>query len=84
MAKADRATIRVEIAEQVLARLLSTGQVCAADFRCLDCKSKQCLWRLCLQSCAKSPHTGIPGISVRNDPYQGCGLCYGKNCERHG
>ncbi len=51
--------IRVEIAETTLLRLLAGGQVRAADFRCLDCESKACLWRICLQSCgspmARSP-----------------------------
>ena len=44
--------VRVEITETTLLRLLTGGQVCAADFRCLDCRSKQCLWNLCLRSCA--------------------------------
>jgi hypothetical protein len=51
--------IRVEIAEETLLRLLAGGQVCAADFRCLDCKSKQCLWNLCLKSCANRREKGF-------------------------
>ena len=51
--------IRVEIAEETLLRLLAGGQVCAADFRCLDCKSKQCLWNLCLKSCANRRDKGF-------------------------
>ena len=47
--------VRVEVAETTLLRLLSHGQVCAADFRCLDCESKQCFRRLCLKSCVKPP-----------------------------
>lgn len=43
--------VRLEMSEKTLKSLLTAGQVCAADFRCLDCKSKQCLWRLCLESC---------------------------------
>jgi hypothetical protein len=43
--------LRIEIAEETLTRLITDGQVCAADLRCLDCESKQCLWRLCLKSC---------------------------------
>jgi hypothetical protein len=43
--------IRVEVDTETLNRLLAAGQVCAADFRCLDCKSKQCIWRLCLLNC---------------------------------
>lgn len=48
-----RRNVRIEIAEDTIARLLAQGQVCAADLRCLDCKSKECLWRLCLESCIK-------------------------------
>ncbi|HPA13732.1 MAG TPA: hypothetical protein PKV75_00535 [Desulfobacterales bacterium] len=58
MAIADRKRVRVEITEETLTRLLEKGHVCAADFRCLDCKSKQCLWRLCLESCTNSMPTG--------------------------
>jgi hypothetical protein len=43
--------VRLEMSEKTLKSLLTAGQVCAADFRCLDGESKQCLWRLCLESC---------------------------------
>ena len=43
--------IRVEVSEEKLKTLLRAGQVCAADFNCLDCESKQRLCRLCLESC---------------------------------
>jgi hypothetical protein len=43
--------VRLEMSETTLRSLLTAGQVCAADFRCLDCESKKCLWRLCLESC---------------------------------
>jgi hypothetical protein len=46
-------SVRVEIPEETMARLLDKGQACAADFRCLDYISKKCLWRLCLESCAR-------------------------------
>lgn len=48
-------TLRIEVAEETVCRLLEEGRVCVADFRCLDCKSKDCLWRLCLECCAKKP-----------------------------
>jgi len=51
MTTAYKKSVRVEITEETLSRLLKGGQVCAADFCCLDCDSKQCLWRLCLESC---------------------------------
>lgn len=44
--------VRLEMSEKTLKSLLTAGQVCAADFRCLDGESKQCLWRLCLETCA--------------------------------
>lgn len=43
--------LRVEISSDTLGRLPADNQVCAADLKCLDCISKQCLWRLCLESC---------------------------------
>jgi hypothetical protein len=82
MAKAGKETIRIEIAEKTLVRLLRAGQVCAADLRCLDCKSKQCLWRLCLRSCAENLNTGMNGISPRKGSEQACGRYSGKEDER--
>ncbi len=43
--------IRLEINANKLRQLLNTGALCAADFRCLDCKSKQCIWQICLAGC---------------------------------
>jgi hypothetical protein len=51
MASATLKSGRVEIAAETIARLLARRQVCAADLRCLACKSHECLWRLCLKSC---------------------------------
>lgn len=57
----DSATkrLRLEISEERLKRLLAAGQVCAADFRCLDRESKQCLWRLCLETCVVNLTSGV-------------------------
>ena len=52
MINEKKTNIRVEMSADTIARLLAEGRVCAAEFRCLDCRSKQCLWRLCLESCA--------------------------------
>ncbi len=49
---------RLELSAQTLLRLLASGQLCAADFRCLDCESKHCLRRLVLMSCAKTINPG--------------------------
>ncbi len=43
--------VRLEISADRLRRLLQTGAVCVEDFRCLDCESKHCVWRLCLTNC---------------------------------
>ena len=70
--------LRVEIGVETMARLLSGGQVCAADFYCLNKNSKQCLWRLCLECCTlaacedNSNNTGkIP-----------CPYCSGRTCHK--
>lgn len=52
MANAQEKMVRLEMSEKTLKSLLTAGQVCAADFRCLDGESKQCLWQLCLETCA--------------------------------
>jgi len=51
--------------KETLLRLLANSQVCAADFRCLVCKSKQCLRRLCIQNgsgCRKRDSSNRPGV----------------------
>jgi hypothetical protein len=55
--------LRLEISAETLLRLLANGQLCAADFRCLDCESKQCIWRLLLMSCKTmlKPGSGCNG-----------------------
>lgn len=45
--------IQIEIESDTLFRLLESSALCVNDFRCLDCESKQCVWRLCLMSCEK-------------------------------
>ena len=46
-------TIKLEIKASTLRRLLETRQVCATDFRCLDCSSRRCMKDLCLQTCLR-------------------------------
>jgi hypothetical protein len=55
--------VRVHVDAKTLNRLIAAGQVCAADFRCLDCESKQCIWRLCLTNCASKLNTGKATVS---------------------
>ncbi len=40
-----------EIISQKMQKLLAHRQICAADVRCLDADSKQCLKKLCLNTC---------------------------------
>lgn len=42
---------RFEISTEKLSALLLSHQICAADIRCLDTRSKQCLKALCLKTC---------------------------------
>jgi hypothetical protein len=42
--------LRVEIAADKLLELLRARRICASELRCLDCESKSCLWRLCLNA----------------------------------
>ncbi|KAA3625455.1 MAG: hypothetical protein DWQ08_09355 [Proteobacteria bacterium] len=43
--------IRLEIDREKLYALLRDRQLCAADFRCLDCDTRDCVWRLALNAC---------------------------------
>ena len=43
--------IRFEISAEKMNELLVHRQICAADIRCLDTSSKQCLKKLCLKTC---------------------------------
>ena len=52
-------SIRMQLNEQTLKRLLRSGELCAADFRCLDCESKACVWRLLLQQAAKEEDSSL-------------------------
>jgi len=41
----------VEISSEKMSQLLTQRLICAADIRCLDQNSKQCLKKLCLSTC---------------------------------
>lgn len=45
--------VRLEMDVSTLSKLMESGALSANAFRCLDCDSKECVWRLCLSSCAK-------------------------------
>ena len=44
--------VQIELDETVLARLFADGHLCAAQISCLNLKSKQAIWQLCLTACA--------------------------------
>ncbi len=44
-------SIRLEISIEKINELIKHKQICAADIRCLDTDSKQCLSKLYLQNC---------------------------------
>lgn len=43
--------VSLEIRRDKLLELLRDGSLCAADFRCVDCRSKHCVWQLMLSAC---------------------------------
>ena len=53
MAIIKKKYVRVELAETTIAQLITSGVLCAADFRCLDCRAKDCIWRSVLDSCKR-------------------------------
>lgn len=54
-------SIRLEISQEKLQRLLSNRQVCAADFHCLDEESHRCVREMCLKNCLRSsPVSSVP------------------------
>lgn len=62
--KADPIKVRVEIARETLLRLLASEHLCAAELRCLDCPSKKCLWRLCLDVVSIGAMTDHPNLKA--------------------
>jgi hypothetical protein len=44
--------VKMKISVEKLAELFSAGLLCAADFQCLDCDSRDAIQQLCLKSCA--------------------------------
>jgi hypothetical protein len=46
--------VQIEVNVEKLAYLFSSGVLCAADLRCLNRTSKNCVWVLCLKSCFNS------------------------------
>jgi len=63
--------VRVELTASTLGCLMAAGHLCAADFRCLDCESKNCVWRMCLMNCIKQGKTRWENAC----PCGSCGQC---------
>ena len=61
--KTQHELIQLEISLEKLEILFSKGEICAADIHCLNCRSKKCIWNICLTSCAKAMN-----CSLMNDP----------------
>lgn len=51
LTKEKNNVLHIEICSKKIYTLLAQGQICAADIRCLDVNSKQCLNKLCLKTC---------------------------------
>ena len=45
-----QAKVRLELSAETLAKLLNSGLVSVNNFRCLDQGTKQCVWKLLLES----------------------------------
>lgn len=48
--------VNIAVPVEKLAELIGKGQLCAADFSCLDAESKKQVWQLCLWSCKQKVH----------------------------
>ncbi len=46
--------VQIEIGVEKLESLFDKGELCAFELRCLNRKSKTCIWNLCLTSCTKN------------------------------
>lgn len=44
--------VRVQIPRTKVLELLKAGLICTSDMKCLDCDSKNCLWKLVLKASA--------------------------------
>ncbi len=56
--------LRIEICAEKINALLAQRHICAADIRCLDTGSKQCLRQLCLNSCLYNPAHSNPASQL--------------------
>jgi hypothetical protein len=80
-------SVRLELPANTLARLISGGALCAADFRCLDCASKHCVRRLLMHVCAgampaaKRCAEAFPTVDSRAEEQGPRPLCAGLRAE---
>ncbi|MDX2322366.1 MAG: hypothetical protein QNK26_17410 [Moritella sp.] len=61
--------VNLSISTHKLAELIQAGHLCVADLNCLDSKSKQQVWQLCLWSCNKRVHCTKPCSQQYNSGY---------------
>lgn len=60
-------TLQIEICSEKMNTLLAHRLICAADVRCLDRKSKQCLQALCLNTCLHKPNYSSLDFQLQNE-----------------
>jgi hypothetical protein len=56
--------IQLEIGLDKLETLIEKGELCAADVRCLNSASKECIWNLCLCVCARRLQCNIASSTL--------------------
>ena len=64
----NQQTVQIEIGVAMLEALFNKGELCAFDIRCLNCESKQCIWNLCLTSCAKRMRCNLSSRVLSSEP----------------
>ena len=66
--KTQHELIQLEISLEKVEALFSKGELCAADIRCLNCRSKKCIWNVCLTSCARKMNC----LSIKDSCNESC------------
>ena len=56
--------LHIEISSEKINELLAQRLICAADVRCLDAESKQCLKKLCLKTCLYNTKSHTPVLQL--------------------
>lgn len=48
--------VNISMDASLLAKLIHKGELCAADFKCLDKHTKKAVWQMCLIHCQQRIH----------------------------